>query len=115
MRPYFGILVLGLSLTQPALATEKVFRIFSSKQITPRVDRFYGQDGNAFATMFCAPESPQVMIVDSRLPDLDGKTFYFSDLSACEDLQRVARSLKPSSVVELILTLESQGARSHIK
>lgn len=91
---------------------ERAFRVYSSKQITPLVERFYGQDGNAFATLFCNPETPQAMIVDSRLSDLDGKTFYFDSSESCERARTEARTLLGRCFVELIIALETQTARS---
>lgn len=91
-------------------ASQRSFRVFSTRQITPKVDRFYGQDGNAFATVFCNAESPQVMIVDSRLSDLDGKTFLFGSLEACEKARTNARELNKKCLTELVIDQTTQVA-----
>lgn len=95
-----------------AQATERAFQVFNTKQITPLVERFYGRDTNAFATLFCNPETPQAMIVDSRLRDLDGKTFYFDSVESCENARNQARTLINRCVVELIINTEMQTASS---
>lgn len=94
-----------------AQAAQKSFRIFDSKQITSQVDRFYGQDGSAFATVFCNPEAAQVMMVDSRIPELDGKTFFFGSLQNCEEARKKARKANSECVVGLTIDVTSQAAR----
>lgn len=95
-----------------AHAAERAFRVFSTRQLTPLVERFYGQDGTAFATLFCNPETPQAMIVDSRLRDLDGKTFYFDSQASCEKARSQAKSLLNRCLVELVINTNTQTARS---
>lgn len=106
----FLLSVAGILLSLHVQAAQRSFQVFSTRQITPKVDRFYGQDGNAFATVFCSPESPQVMIVDSRLGDLDGKTFYFGSLEACEKARREARELYQKCLAELVIDQTSLAA-----
>lgn len=103
--------ILGLFISLQGHSAERSFRVFESKLITPLVDRFYGQDGNAFGTVFCSPQAPQVMFVDSRVRDLDGKTFYFDSLDACDKGRTQARQLSQKCVVELVLDQETQGAQ----
>ncbi|MEK2645029.1 hypothetical protein [Bdellovibrio sp. BCCA] len=110
MRVQFVVIALGFLFSLTGNAAQRSFTVFSSKQITPKVERFYGQDGNAFATMFCNPESPQVMIVDSRLTDLDGKTFLFGSLQACEKGRADARNSLNKCLVELVIDTTTQAA-----
>lgn len=108
------LIVTILSALMPfcAQAVERAFQVFNAKQITPLVERLYGRDTNAFATLFCHPESPQAMIVDSRLRDLDGKTFYFESVDSCENARHQARTLKNNCVVELVINTDTQTASS---
>ncbi|WP_374079509.1 hypothetical protein [Bdellovibrio bacteriovorus] len=111
MRLLTSVIVLsGLFASPSGHASQRSFQVFSTRQITPKVDRFYGQDGNAFATVFCSAESPQVMIVDSRLSDLDGKTFLFGSLEACEKGRSNARDLNKKCLIELIIDQTTQAA-----
>lgn len=98
-----------LSATQ-SFAAPRAFRIASVRQITPNVDRFYGQDGSAFGTLFCNPQTAEVMFVDSRYSDLDGKTFYFGSLANCESARKQARELYGKCVTELVIDVATQGA-----
>ncbi len=107
----FSLAILTIVFSFQAQATQKSFRIFDSKQITSHVDRFYGQDGSAFATVFCNPEAAQVMMVDSRMPELDGKTFFFGSLENCEQARKQARKGSNECVVGLTIDLTSQAAR----
>lgn len=93
-------------------AAERAFQVFETKRITPLVERFYGHDNNAFATVFCDEKLPQVMIVDSRLQDLDGKTFYFESLETCNNARMQAQQLRDRCTVELVINQESQKASS---
>lgn len=107
----FLVTILGLLTSLQGHSAERTFRVFESKRITPLVDRFYGQDGNAFGTVFCNPQAAQVMFVDSRVGDLDGKTFYFESVEACDKGRTQARQLSQKCVVELVLDQETQGAQ----
>ncbi len=107
----FALVILTVFFAFQVQAAQKSFRIFDSKQITAQVDRFYGQDGSAFATVFCNPEAAQVMMVDSRMPELDGKTFFFGSLPNCEQARNKARKATGECVVGLTIDLASQAAR----
>ncbi len=107
----FFVTILGVFVSLQGHSAERSFRVFETKRITPLVDRFFGQDGNAFGTVFCHPQAPQVMFVDSRVGDLDGKTFYFESLEACDKGRTQARQLSQKCVVELVLDQETQGAQ----
>lgn len=93
-----------------AHSAERSFRVSETKTLTPLVERFYGKDTIAFATMFCSPEAPQVMFVDSRIRELDGKTFKFSSLDSCDNGRLQARQLSKKCNVELVLDLDNQNA-----
>lgn len=111
----FLVTIMSLFISAQGHAAERTFRVYVSKSITPLVERFYAADGNAFATVFCDERAPQVMIVDSRLQDLDGKTFYFSSLEECNNTRTQAQQLLKKCVVELLIdTSTSQaGSRAH--
>ncbi|MBC7419958.1 MAG: hypothetical protein H7328_04450 [Bdellovibrio sp.] len=110
--------ILSLATCLSASAAERLFQVFSVKQITPLVDRYYGQDGNAFATLFCSGTSAEAMFVDSRLPDLDGKVFHFASLDACNDSRVQVRESYRKCKAELVIDQNTVGARvnlSHCK
>ncbi|NUN05773.1 MAG: hypothetical protein HUU57_08425 [Bdellovibrio sp.] len=98
----------------PVFAGEKQFQVFSSKSITPGVERFYGKDGTAFANIFCNSEAKIVMIVDSRLPDLDGKNFQFTSFQDCIDAREQSRSQAGKCKAELIINTDNQSARFQV-
>lgn len=100
---------LTLSLSSLAFASERSFQVYTSKKITADVDRFYGRDGNAFATIFCRSDAQQVMMVDSRMRDLDGKNFYFSSLQACNNARAQSRKA-PGCKAELVINTETMAA-----
>ncbi len=109
----FAFMALALSLTAQAYGSERSFQVHTSKKITPDVERFYGRDGNAFATVFCRADAQQVMMVDSRMRDLDGKTFYFASLQACLDAKTQARRA-PGCKVELVINTQTLAAGSRV-
>lgn len=99
---------------EPVSAAERSIRVFTSKRITPLVERFYGRDDNAFATLFCNPASPQVMIVDGRLQDLDGKNFRFDSAEACEKARAQATNLAGKCEVRLVVDPSTWQARTQV-
>ena len=84
------------------------FRIYSVRELTPAVDRYYGQDGSAFATLFCNDKTSEVMFVDSRYADLDGKVFYFASDETCAEARRIAKTSRCGA--DLILDTTTTGA-----
>ncbi|WP_347359072.1 hypothetical protein [Bdellovibrio sp.] len=84
------------------------FRIYSVRELTPFVDRYYGQDGSAFATLFCNDKTSEVMFVDSRYSDLDGKVFYFSSQEACTEARGIAKTSRCGA--DLVLNTTTTGA-----
>lgn len=110
----FTVTILGLLVSLNGHSAERAFRVFATKQITPAVERFYGRDGSAFATIFCSPEAAQAMMVDSRLPDLDGKTFFFSSLQECEQARLQARELSRKCAVDLVISVDNKIAQVRV-
>ena len=96
-----------------AFSAERKFQIHSTKQVTPNVERFYGKDGSAFATLFCQGDTAQVMIVDSRLTDLDGKNFFFESLTKCLEGRKTARELHKKCTVSLEINQAQTSALIH--
>lgn len=92
------------------LAAPRAFRIVSTKQLTPNVERFYGADDIAFATVFCNPKESQAMFVDSRYPELDGKVFLFGSEEACEKARKTARDMNRKCLTQLLLDMDTKGA-----
>ncbi|UXR64753.1 hypothetical protein EZJ49_00595 [Bdellovibrio bacteriovorus] len=84
------------------------FRIYSVRELTPFVDRYYGRDGSAFATLFCNDKTSEVMFVDSRYADLDGKVFYFSSQEACAEARKIAKTSRCEA--DLVLNTATTGA-----
>ncbi len=111
MKKSFVVFICFLFSTVSASAAERSFHVSTSRKITTLVERFYGKDNNAFATLYCQSDSPQVMYVDSRLPDLDGKTFYFASLAKCEDARSQARKLSKKCNVQLVIDQRTLAAR----
>lgn len=105
------LLTLASLTTLPAFAGELAFQVYHTKTITPDVERFYGQDQNPFATMFCKADAKQVMMVDARMRDLDGKTFHFATLKDCTDARAQARSSAKKCKAELVINTDTQSAR----
>lgn len=110
MKRVIGI-TLGTLLALPVLAGEKEFQVFSTKTITADLERVYGQDGTAFANIFCNAEAKLVMIVDSRLRELDGKNFQFSSYQDCIDARANSRNGAGSCKGKLVIDLDNQTAR----
>lgn len=110
MKRFVGI-ALGTLLVLPAFASEKEFQVFSSKTITPDLERIYGQDGTAFANIFCNAEAKIVMIVDSRLRELDGKNFQFSSYQDCIDARASSRNGAGLCKGKLIIDTDNLTAR----
>lgn len=106
--------ILSLFTAIPGYATERAFRVFGTRSLTPLVERFYGKDGTAFATLFCDQTAPQAMIVDSRLQDLDGKTFYFTSVEACDATRTQAQQLLNRCSVALIVNQSNNTVRSQV-
>ncbi|MNK80906.1 hypothetical protein D3C87_1006390 [compost metagenome] len=106
-----SLIGLGVFLSLQAQAAPRAFQIFSSKQITAHVDRFYDKDRSAFATIFCRGDAAEVMIVDGRISDLDGKTFFFRSLEACEGARQVARQRSGSCVTQLVVDTAGMSAK----
>jgi hypothetical protein len=96
---------------QSALAELKI-QIFSAQQITQRVDRFKDIEGNAFATIFCSPDAAQVMIVDAKMTDLDGKIFHFDSQDSCERARVRARFVDNECHAFLKIDVNTMGAAS---
>lgn len=110
----FAVTILGLFVSLNGHSAERAFRIFTTKQITPAVERFYGRDGSAFATVFCSHEAVQAMMVDSRIPELDGKSFLFSSFEECEQARVQAREFSRKCAVDLVISLENKTAQVRI-
>lgn len=109
--------VLSLLLLMLAPATQaapKEMRVYSSRSITSHVDRFYDKSQSAFATIFCREDAAQVMIVDSRMTDLDGKNFYFNSLEECNRARSDARLQSSRCQVTLIVDLKSEEAKVRV-
>ncbi|AHI05558.1 hypothetical protein BDW_05250 [Bdellovibrio bacteriovorus W] len=96
-------------------AAPQTMRIHSSRSITSHVDRFYDKVQNAFATIFCREDAAQVMIVDSRMTDLDGKNFYFSSEDECNKARSDARMQSARCQVTLSVDLKSQKAKVKVE
>lgn len=109
-----GVFVPMKSSAETAASTRD-FRVFASKNVTPHVDRFLGQDQNAFATIFCRTDVFQVMMVDSRLQDLDGKVFNFDSQDSCERARVRARMASISCDVKLIINTQTMTAATNTK
>ncbi|KHD88329.1 MAG: hypothetical protein OM95_09295 [Bdellovibrio sp. ArHS] len=109
------VTILSLFSSLPGHSAERSFRVAQSKRITTLVDRLYAKDGNAFGTVFCHAEAPQVLFVDSRYQDLDGKTFFFKSLEACDQGRINARELSQKCAVELILDEGTQAAEVRVR
>jgi hypothetical protein len=112
------IAALTLFTTLQSYASPRAFQIYRTKQVPPpplpsHVVRFEGQDGNAFATVFCKEEEniAQVMMVDSRIPELDGKVFMFSSVQACLKAQHISGRCPPL----LIIDQEDNSARTEVR
>lgn len=90
-------------------------QVFKSKQITQYVDRFYGKDGNAFATVFCKGEAKEAMLVDGRLGDLDGRNFYFNSVAECNQGRLQAREMANECVINLVVDTTTEGAAVTVK
>ena len=110
----FAVTIFGLIVSLHAHSAERAFRVFATKQITPAVERFYGRDGSAFATVFCSQDAMQAMMVDSRIPELDGKTFFFSSFQECQEARLQARELSGKCAVDLIISLEQKAAQVRV-
>ena len=104
-------ITLGTFLALPAFAAEKEFQVFSTKTITADLERMYGQDGTAFANIFCNAEAKIVMIVDSRLRELDGKNFQFSSYQDCIDARANSRNSVGLCKGTLIINTDTFTAR----
>ncbi|MFP5520544.1 MAG: hypothetical protein ACLGGX_11615 [Bdellovibrionia bacterium] len=108
----FKLLIVALSLVpQFVLANTVEYRIFSTKKITPNVERFYGKDNIAFATQFCSQNAAQVMFVDSRVPSLGGVNFYYSSLDECQAATREAAEEHKRCTVVLSLDVSTKKAQ----
>lgn len=94
-----------------ASAATRPFQIFSYRQVTSQVDRLYGRDGNAFATVFCRADAAEVMFVDSRVPELDGKSFSFGTPRACFEARAKIRSSYRRCVTALVLNTQAWAAQ----
>jgi hypothetical protein len=105
-----SLIVMGL----PAAAAVRSFRIHFDKQITAQVDRFYGADQNAFATLFCRADAAEVMFVDGRVPELDGVNFYFASPQACYEARQNVRDSYHRCVTELQLDTVTNAAKINI-
>lgn len=106
------VLLFGVCVTQ---AVPRELRVSSSRSITSHVDRFYDKEQNAFATIFCREDAAQVMIVDSRMRDLDGKNFYFSSLEDCDKARSDARLQSARCQVILSVDLKSEAAKVRVQ
>lgn len=104
--------VLGLFMVVNAQAAERSFRIHTTKSITDKVTRFYGQDSIGFATVFCNPDVGQVMMVDSRIRELDGKTFFFSSPAVCRTAVERAERLNHRCAVNLVI--DTTATKAHL-
>lgn len=90
-------------------------QVFKSKQITQYVDRFYGKDGNAFATVFCKGEAREVMLVDGRLGELDGRNFFFKSVAECDQGRLQAREMARECVINLVVDTAGDSAKVTVK
>ncbi|MBC7371425.1 MAG: hypothetical protein H7326_07670 [Bdellovibrionaceae bacterium] len=97
--------------TVPAFSATRSFRVYSLKQVTSQVDRLYGADRNAFATLFCRDDAAEVMFVDGRIPELDGVNFFFESPKACFEARALIRSSYRNCTTELSLNTRSLAAQ----
>lgn len=115
MKIFSPMLFLILFSVTVAHAAPREIRIYTSRSITSHVDRFYDKDQNAFATIFCRDDAAQVMIVDSRMRDLDGKNFFFNSLDECNQARSDARFQSSRCNVALSVDLKSEEAQVKVQ
>lgn len=95
-----------------ALANETSFPIRTIRVLTENVDRYYAEANNPFATLICkSGEAAQVMIVDSRYPQLDGHNFNFSSYEECQQSRMRARQAVSHCTPELVVNSATKGAK----
>lgn len=88
-------------------------KVHHSKQITANVDRFYGKEGTAFATIFCSDKAAEVMIVDGRLKGYDGVTFLFASPEDCQKARDKAR--QDASKCNVTLSVDLSTYRANVQ
>lgn len=97
-----------------AFAEDVVFPISSIRVLTENVDRYYDKTNSAIATIICKEEASQAMIVDARVPALDGKIFYFPNLAVCNESRTKARQVISRCSPELIVNTQTLLAKISI-
>jgi hypothetical protein len=109
LTPFF--LASALMTTPVVQASVRSFQIHSFRQLTSKVDRLFGRDGNAFANIFCSENAAEILFVDSRVPDLDGKNFVFDSIPACHTARSTIHTSYRRCVTALVLNTQSSAAQ----
>jgi len=94
------------------LAETTTYQIHGVKSLTPFVDRVFNEKNNSFANFFCQ-ENPSenaslILVIDGSA--LDGKTFFFQNVEACNQARTQVKDSHKNCQVLLNLNSENRSA-----